>query len=365
MNEPLRVVVWGTGNVGKAVIKVAANRKDIDVVGALVYSEAKDGRDIGPIAGIADQGVTATTDRSAVLALAPDCVIYTPVDFGDFRADEDILELLRRGINVVTSLPYQNVAVRGAEVAAAFQRAGEEGGASLFGTGINPGFMPERLAMTATGLVSDMSDVLIEEFYRIGAEPEATLKVFGFGLPAPEDGERPAAVAVVEQLERQFIHFIGNSFGTPITELRYSADWHTTDRDVVLENTVLPARTVAYVTHRWVGVTESGPAVRFQTHWYADAAIGPQDLPCEDYYRISIEGRPSLRIGVELRASNTSMSRLYTGDSTEPVYWAIASTLIQAVPLVVSAAPGVRAIDPPSNAHWRADLRDAMVEVAR
>lgn len=360
MNSPIRVVVWGTGNIGQAVLKLAARRDDLAVVGVLVYSDHKNGCDIGEIAGIGAQGVAATTDREAIFALMPDCIVYTVQDIGDFRSDSDVKEFLRRGINVVTSLPYQNVDVRGAEIADELQRAGEAGLASLYGAGINPGFMPERLAMTLTGLTSEISEILIEEFYRIGNEPEPTLTAFGFGLPAPEKGERPPAVALVEQLERQFIYYIGDHLGTPVTELRYSADWHLADKMIETSHMTVQPGTAAYITHRWEGVTApGGPSIKFHAHWYMSDELAPNDLPCEDYYRITIEGLPSVRVGLELRASAFENRRMYDGDSTEPVYYATAATLLQAIPVAIEAAPGIAKIAPPSNTHWHKILSTA------
>jgi hypothetical protein len=61
--------------------------------------------------------------------------------------------------------------------------------------------------------------------------------------------------------------------------------------------------------------------IKFQNHWYVSDKLGPADIPCEEYYRVTIEGRPSVRAGIELRASARDGSRLYPGDPTEPVYY--------------------------------------------
>jgi 2,4-diaminopentanoate dehydrogenase len=358
VSEQIRIVVWPTGNIGKAVLKVAARRDDVDVVGVYVYTDAKAGKDVGAIAGIEDQGVLATSDREAIFALEPDCIVYTPLDIGDFRADEEIKEFLRRGINVVTTLPYQYIGVRGADIDASFQEAGQAGEATLFGAGVCPGFMPERLALTLTGLTAEISDVLIEEFYLICNETDATLNTFGIGVAPPPEGERTPAVELVENLEKQFIYYLGDMFGTPVKELIYTADWHLAPEDIQTGAATIKQGTVAYVSHRWEGITdEDGPSITFQNHWYVSDKVGPADVPGEEYYRVTIEGRPSLRAGVELLASAAEERRLNPGDPTEPVYYAAAATLIQTLPGVIDAAPGVKQIEPPGNSHWRAALR--------
>ena len=58
-----QVIQWGTGTVGSEMITaVLDHRDDLDLVGALVYAETKDGVDIGTLVGREPIGVTATTD---------------------------------------------------------------------------------------------------------------------------------------------------------------------------------------------------------------------------------------------------------------------------------------------------------------
>jgi 2,4-diaminopentanoate dehydrogenase len=357
MSERIRVVVWGTGGVGKAVLKLAMRRPDVEVVGALVFSPAKAGLDIGELAGVAEYGVHATTELEDVLALRPDCILHCPMDFGDFRSDAELTDLLRRGFNVITSMPYHNTDVRDGNVSTALDNAAREGGATFYATGINPGFIAERLAATASGAVSEMSTITVEEFVRIGTEPEETLHAFGFGLPPAGVGEKTPAVRIAEQYEKQFIYFLGDAFGAPVKELRYTSDWTLAGRDMEAPTMAVKEGTVAYVTHQWEGVTADGPSINFHTHWYLFDEFKPDGVLCEDYYRISIEGRPSIRLSVEFRASLDPDERLYEGDQTVPVFYVTAATMVNALPMVIAEAPGLQRIALPVDGHFRADLR--------
>jgi len=70
----LRVIQWATNNVGRHAAAAIHRHPDLELVGALVYSDAKAGRDVGDICGLGPIGVTATTDRDAVVhAIAPVC----------------------------------------------------------------------------------------------------------------------------------------------------------------------------------------------------------------------------------------------------------------------------------------------------
>ena len=64
----LRVVVWGTGNVGRPALRAIAAHRDLELAGVIVANPDKVGRDAGELAGIEPLGVAATDDVDAVLA---------------------------------------------------------------------------------------------------------------------------------------------------------------------------------------------------------------------------------------------------------------------------------------------------------
>ena len=64
----IRVVQWGSGNVGRSAIATVAARPGLEVAGLLVSNPDKVGRDAGTIAGIEPLGVIATDDTSIALA---------------------------------------------------------------------------------------------------------------------------------------------------------------------------------------------------------------------------------------------------------------------------------------------------------
>ncbi len=109
MTNPYRIIVWGPGTLGSICIREIAKRDEFELVGVRAFSDAKNGRDAGEIAGIASMGVAATTDEAQLLALECDCVVHTPRDSADYQANNEILRLLRAGKNVVTVLPAHRI----------------------------------------------------------------------------------------------------------------------------------------------------------------------------------------------------------------------------------------------------------------
>ena len=103
----LQVVVWGTGNVGRPAIRAVLSHRDLELVGVVVASKDKVGRDAGEIAGTGNTGVIATDDWRSVLQCGADVVVYTAT--ADIRPEEamtDLLACLEAGINVVSTAFY-------------------------------------------------------------------------------------------------------------------------------------------------------------------------------------------------------------------------------------------------------------------
>lgn len=101
-----RVILWGPGQVGVGALRAVIAHPGLDLVGVVVHSAAKDGKDAGALCGMPETGVIATRDIDAALALDADVVAYFAS--GDYRyaeAAQDIARCLRAGKNVVcTSL---------------------------------------------------------------------------------------------------------------------------------------------------------------------------------------------------------------------------------------------------------------------
>ena len=75
----LRVVQWTTGNIGRRSVQALVANPLYELVGCYAWSAEKVGVDVGELCGIDPIGIVATDDVDALLALAPDCVVYNPM----------------------------------------------------------------------------------------------------------------------------------------------------------------------------------------------------------------------------------------------------------------------------------------------
>src|SRR5262249_46327743 len=101
MGEKYRVAHVGTGYTGSLGLRHVLRSPRLDLVGHLVHSHEKAGRDSGELVGEAAAGVLATDDFEAIVALDADCVSYFATASGrDFSEVADQLSrLLASGKN--------------------------------------------------------------------------------------------------------------------------------------------------------------------------------------------------------------------------------------------------------------------------
>ncbi|MEZ5567718.1 MAG: hypothetical protein R3E54_05130 [Halioglobus sp.] len=165
---PLKVVVWGTGNVGRPAIRAVVSHAGLELAGVIVASEGKLGLDAGEIAGLGPVGVIATNDSASLLASRPDAVVYTATaDTRPAEAMADLMACLEAGINVVSTAFYAflHPGSAPAEALAPLQAACEKSGASLFVSGIDPGWVMDWLPVVASGAVSGIREIRVREVF--------------------------------------------------------------------------------------------------------------------------------------------------------------------------------------------------------
>src|SRR5689334_5550687 len=100
-----RVVQFSTGNVGRHSLRAIIGRADLELVGVHAANPDKIGRDAADLCGLDEPtGIIATGDIDALVALEPDCVVYTAQ--GETRPMETIEQMskfLSSGANVVAT----------------------------------------------------------------------------------------------------------------------------------------------------------------------------------------------------------------------------------------------------------------------
>ena len=185
----ITTVVWGTGNVGRAAIRAVDAHPALQLSAVIVHNPDKVGRDAGDLGDVGrGLGVAATSDIDTVLASKPDAVVYAAS--GDIRPDDalaDIVAAIRAGAVVVTTSLYPLYDHRSApaEMRQAIQDAIDEGGGSLFASGIDPGWGNDVLPLLLSGLATTVDVIRCQEIFDYSTydQPDSVRWLVGMGQP--------------------------------------------------------------------------------------------------------------------------------------------------------------------------------------
>jgi hypothetical protein len=335
-----RVVVWSTGGVGSNAIRAVDGRPDLDLVGVWVHSPDKVGRDAGELVGIPALGVAATGDADALIALKPDCVVYAAS--GPERgagAAPDYERLLEAGINVVTTTSTELVHPPSADPALRerLDAAAVAGGASLYASGIFPGFASDELALLLTTQSRSIQTLRVIEISLNDHYPVADVMMDGMGFARPLDFEPLLGMdGVIPMVWRGPIELIARGLGVELDEIRGRLDRELTDRDIEVAFGTVPAGTVGAVRTIASGMVDGREAIvvdhviRMARH----VAPGWPSSDNDATYLVSIEGDPHIDCRLALGPAEGR-------DAGEAAMTATAMRIVNAVPYVVDAPPGL------------------------
>ena len=337
MTRPIRVIQWATGSMGKTCLRAVLDDDRFQLVGLYAYGEAKVGRDAGDIARRAETGVIATRSVDEILALDADVVIHTPMLAAPYDGhDADVKRLLESGKNVVSINHYFEPAALGADYARSLADSARKGGATLAGTGVNPGWVAERMAASAASLCLSHRNVATREIIdcRTVPNPDYVFGALGFGAD-------PGEIDLTDgPLARTFTAMFSQSVAGLAGRLGLSLDGFESDhalslaaRDLTIGAGVIPAGTVSATTWRVHGLVGGVRRVTHEVNWVMDPGQAP--FAGKPHWEIEIDGLPGVRVAMDL--VNTAPE----GVRTMPEQFAVAAMVLEAIPRVVAAPPGL------------------------
>ena len=332
-----RVVQWSTGEVGSIAVRVLAARPDIQLTGVWVHSAAKAGRDAGELVGIGPIGVAATSDADALIGAAPDCVCYTAS--GESRPDAcvaDISRMLAAGINVVTtSIPgLVHPAGYNAKHVDRLETACREGGATLYASGIEPGFAGDQLVLTLATLSNKIRSVRTQEIFSYTDYPVTftMFEVFGFGKP-PEHRCIMQIPGIQMSSWGPPVRMVADHLGVQLDAIRETYDKRVTDKRLEIAAGMVEPGTVAAVRFETIGVVDGRDAIVIEHINRVSNDVAP-DWP-------TARGR---HLPHRVRRRPVDDVRAADGHGRyvrDPGLIGTAMRVINAIPYVCEAAPGI------------------------
>ena len=330
---PIRVVQWTTGNVGRRSVRAVVSNPDLELVGCYAWSKDKVGRDVGELCGIDPLGVVATDDVDALLALRPDCVVYNPM----WQDVDELVCILEAGVNVVSTAAFINGNGLGAD-RDRIVKACEQGGSSMFGTGVSPGFV-EQIAITLAGVCDRIDKVTIAEAADSTMyDSPATELPAGFARPI-DDPELPAMTAKGTAVFGEAVALVADAIGVELDDIVCETEYAQTTEDLDLGSWTIPAGCVAGIAASWQGRVGDRTVVELSVRWKKGTTLDP-DWQLDEGHVIEIAGRPTVRTKVEyLPPPDFEATTL--ADFMVLGLIITAMPAVNAIPQVVAAPPGI------------------------
>ena len=345
----IRVAAIGTGNVGKHALAQLISNPQFELTAVWVSSDAKAGTDAGELAGLGvSTGVLATTDLKAVIATAPDCAVYTAM--ADNRlpeALEDYRRILAAGINVVGSsavfLQYP-WGVLPDDMVTPIEEAAKAGNASVFVNGIDPGFANDLLPMALAGTCQSISQIRCMEIINYDTYDSATVMfdVMGFGGSLDET---PMLLmpGVLSLAWGSVVRQLAAGLGLELDEVTETHTRVPAPEDFDIASGHIAEGSTAAIRFEVRGMKDGEVAVVLEhvTRLRDDLCPDwPQPAQPGGSYRIEITGEPSYTVDLCLSSPH--------GDHNHAGLVATAARVVNAIPAVIDAAPGiVTALDLP------------------
>ena len=298
--SPKRIVIWGTGFVGKLVIEEVVKHPAFELVGVGVSNPDKIGKDVGEICGIDPIALLATDDVDALIALRPDALVhYGPTAA---KADDNIAlmgKFLRAGIDVcstaMTPWVWPGMPQNPASWIDPITDACEAGGASCFTTGIDPGFANDLFPMSLMGLCSEVKLVRALEILDYANYEGDYSDEMGIGRP-------PEFKALLEHPEilvmswGATVPMMAHAVGIELDEITTTWDKWVTDVPVPSAKGIIEPGQVAAIRFTINGVLNGQTRIQLE-HINRVGQEAAPEWPHgvqNDVYRVEIEGSPSI-----------------------------------------------------------------------
>jgi hypothetical protein len=293
--KKLRVIQWTTGKVGKLTLRAILDDPRLELAGVFAYSSDKAGVDAGKLCGRPDCGVAATNDIEALIALGADSVLYTP-----FEADlSHVIRLLESGLDVISTNLFLNLGGIVGEVKEQLEAACRRGGASLYITGINPGWVNSVMAaMTAVCRRVDCV-ALVESADCSVYESVETWSFLGMG-------ERGATPQIMDRARQWLILFrdavlrVADALEFQHDDVEFFVEYATAAKTVDLGWFRMEKDTNAALRGGWNVKVGGRTVVQIKVVWYLTKELNEGWDIDEDQYHLVVTGEPSLDVRMRI-----------------------------------------------------------------
>ncbi len=342
-----RVVQFSTGNVGQHSLAAIIGRPDLELVGVHAASPNKIGRDASELCGLSEPtGIVATDDIDALIALKPDCVVYTAQgETRPMEALEQMSKFLAAGINVAATSMVWLVTPRQADdwLREPLEKACQAGNASLYVNGIDPGYSGDTEVHSALSLVTRATSITVQEIFDYANydDYEFTGVSMGFGMTADADPPMLFLPGVLTTMWGGPVRNLADQLGVELDEIRQRIEpWYadTADRMQDGHRRTRPDGRGQFAVE---GVRDGVPVITMEHITRLTPASAPDwEYPPDGktgVHRVVVEGEPRVEL-------NTHVSHPVL-DVTEAGCVSTAARVVNAIDWICRAPAGLIAVE--------------------
>lgn len=328
---PIRVLQVGLGPIGASIARQVGARAGFELAGGVDLDPGKVGRDLGPICGMGSEtGISVSGDLVAELAeVKPDIAVVSTSSALE-KVAGTIEACLAAGVAVVStteelSFPWRERP----ELARRIDRAARAAGRAVLGTGVNPGFAMDALPLALSAVCERVDGVTVRRVQDASKRRLPFQQKIGAGLSVAEFQAKVKAGGVRHVGLAESIGLLASAFGWNLDSVTDEI-WPkvATERVASPDLEVAPGDCSGVVQ---LGLGKEGDKVRVRLEF--EAYLGAP----ESYDEVEIAGSPALRSRVE---------------GGIPGDLATASIVVNAIPRVLAAPPGLITMRDLPSAHW-------------
>lgn len=316
----IRVMHYGLGPIGAAVVTQVAMRSGFKIVAAVDIDPAKAGRDLGDVAGLGKRlGIKVSADAvKALKAAKPDVVVHcTSSSIKTVLPQlEAILKTKTPIVSTTEQLAYPGYThIRQARQIHEWARKAKVG---IVATGVNPGFAMDALPIMLTAACERVDRVSVYRVQDARARRLPFQQKIGAGLTTEQFQAKVRAGSVRHVGFAESIAMIADALGWTLDRITDDIEPKLASVTISSEFLAVDPGYVCGIIQDGIGYRKREPVIRLHLEAYLGAP--------ESYDSVDIEGSPPLSF---------TASRGIPGDI------ATASIVVNTIPRILGAAPGL------------------------
>jgi Uncharacterized conserved protein related to dihydrodipicolinate reductase len=212
--QPITVAQYGIGPIGAEIAKVLLTKPWVKLVAAVDVDPAKIGRDLADVIGLPQKtGIIVTpqlTTRPMVVCHSTGSRLR--------EVESQLIDLLDRGCHVVSTCEELAFPLD-TEVREHLQKAARATNVTLLGTGVNPGFVMDKLALTLTSVCQQVTSIDVFRKVDAAQRREPLQRKVGAGMSEKDFRAAVAAGTIRHMGLRESLMMIANGVNVMLDEI--------------------------------------------------------------------------------------------------------------------------------------------------